>query len=365
MRILQVCHHFRPCVGGVERHVEDLCKNLIERGHESDAACLDSCANKKETLPHYEEYKGIKISRLPFIDLGIYKIAPGVLKLIKKYDVIHVHGLGFFSDFLAITSFFHRKPLILTTHGGIFHTHRFSLLKKVYFNFWCRLILKKFRQIIAVSKNDEALFSRISPRVTYVPNGVDIKDFPPTDRKTEKNSLLFVGRLSKNKGIDNLIKMIYFLKKEIPDVKLYVVGEDWEDMLKDLKKMVEELELRENVFFVGAVKDRGKLLDYYLRSQIFVSASQYEGFGISVLEAMASGRVVAVNDIDAFKTFIENGENGFIVDYSNPKEAALKIAHIMNTELSSIRARAKERSGEYDWKKIIEKIEKIYEGCLE
>lgn len=360
MRILQVCHHFHPCVGGIERHVEDLCKNLIERGHESNVACLDSCANKNETLPSYEEYHGIRINRLPFIDLGLYKIAPRVLKLIKNYDVIHVHGLGFFSDFLAVTSFFHHKPLILTTHGGIFHTPSFSLLKKVYFNFWCRLVLKKFQWIIAVSKNDEALFSRISSRVTYVPNGIDVKDFSRAKRKEEKNSLLFVGRLSKNKRVDNLIRMVYFLKKEIPDVKLYVVGEDWEDILKDLKKIVEELELEENIFFSGAVKDRRVLLDYYSRSQIFVSASQYEGFGISVLEAMASGMVVAVNDIDAFKNFIKNGENGFILDYSNPKEAALTIARIINTDKTNIRTEARKTSESYDWRKLAEKIEKIY-----
>jgi alpha-1,3-mannosyltransferase len=181
----------------------------------------------------------------------------------------------------------------------------------------------------------------------------------------EKNSLLFVGRLSKNKRVDNLIKMIYFLKKEIPDVKLYVVGEDWEDMLKDLKKMVEELELRENVFFVGKVKDRRKLLDYYARSQIFVSASHYEGFGISVLEAMAAGCVVMVNKIPAFREFVKDGNNGFILDFSRPDETGKKILEIMKTDLAGISKRATKTAQKYGWENIIHKMEKNYEDCLE
>jgi alpha-1,3-mannosyltransferase len=349
-------------VGGVERHVEDLCKNLRERGHVSDIACLNSCAKKDDKLPRYEEYGGMRIFRLSFLDLGFYKIAPGVLRLIKSYDVVHVHGLGFFSDFLGATRLLHRKPLVLSTHGGIFHTPTLSLLKKVYFYLWGSLALKSFRRIIAVSKNDEAVFSRISPRVTYVPNGINLRDFPRIKRKRERNSLLFVGRLSKNKRVDTLIKTVYFLKEAIPDVKLYVVGEDWGGILGDLKKMAVEMALEENIFFIGGVRDRRRLLDYYSRSQIFVSASQYEGFGISVLEAMASGMVVAVNDIAAFKNFIKNGENGFILDYSNPKEAAGTLAHIINTDKTNIRIEARKTSRNYDWRKLIGEIEKIY-GC--
>ena len=361
MRVLQVYHHFRPCTGGIERHIEDLCINLINKGHKSDVVCLDYCHDKKEKLPHYEEYKNIEINRLPFVDLKIYNIAPGVLKIIKHYDLIHVHGIGFFSDFLALTSFIHRIPLILTTHGGIFHTKNHYFLKKIYFNLWCKFIFKRFKRIIAVSKNDEKSFSKVSSRVTFIPNGIELKDFSNISKSEEKNSFIFVGRLSKNKRVDNLIRMIFFLKKKVKNVKLYVIGEDWEETLKDLKKLTEDLELKENVIFLGKVRDRIKLINYYSRAQFFLSASQYEGFGITVLEAMASGKIVAVNDISPFKEFVKNNENGFIVDYSRPKVAANKIFSLLNKDLSNVKKRASATVEDYSWGKIIKKIESIYE----
>ena len=372
MRILQVCHHFHPCIGGMEKYVEDLCTHLVNRGHVSDVVCLNTCAKSRERLPSGEVYqeagirKRIKITRLPYLDLFFYKVAPGVLRRLEGYDVVHVHGMGFFSDFLALTGFFHRKPLILSTHGGIFHTRRLAWLKKAYFGLWGRLVLRRFRRVIAISKSDEALFSKIC-RVTYVPVGINVGEFSWAGEggvEKEENSLLFVGRISRNKRIDRMIETVYFLKEKVPGVRLYVLGEDWEGLLRDLKKTVRDRGLEENVFFEGAVEDREKLVSHYRRSQVFVSASEYEGFGISVLEAMAAGTTVAVSDIPAFRNFIRPGENGFLLDYSRPREAAERLASLLSRDMPRVRAEARRTAEEYDWSRVAEKIEKIYRDSL-
>ncbi|MCK4335996.1 MAG: glycosyltransferase, partial [Candidatus Aenigmarchaeota archaeon] len=152
MKILHVYNHFYPCVGGIERHIEDLCINLIKLGHTSNVCCLNTCGNSKEILKPHEKYKGINIYRIPYKDLKYYKIAPKVLNIIKKYDVIHVHGLGFFPDILSSTKRLHKRPLILSTHGGIFHTKKMLFLKRLYFNLWSRHKLRKVDRIIAVSR---------------------------------------------------------------------------------------------------------------------------------------------------------------------------------------------------------------------
>ncbi len=362
MKILHVCNHFHPCLGGIERHIEDLCKNLRELGHQSDVACLNTCAYSKEKLPRYDEYDGIKIYRLPYVNLRFYKIAPSIFRLIKEYDIIHVHGLGFFSDFLSLTKSVHKKPLFLSTHGGVFHTKDFYNVKEIYFNFWCKFTLKRFNKIIAVSKNDAQLFSKISSNVVFIPNAIEMYVFDGVGGSPEDYSFLYVGRISKNKRLDNMINTFYFLKKEISNIRLYLVGGDWDNIRKDLEILIQEKKLKENVIFTGGVEDRGELVNYFSKSKFFVSASEYEGFGISVLEAMAAGLIPIVNDIGAFRSYIKEGVNGFFVDYSVPERAANRILAILEVDMAKIDENAKETASKYDWSLIIKEIEEVYRG---
>ena len=80
--------------------VEGLCKALQEQKIVSDVLCLNKCAKSSKVLPDKGAKSGINIYRIPFFDLHYYKIAPQVLNYLKDYDIIHVHGIGFFSDFL-------------------------------------------------------------------------------------------------------------------------------------------------------------------------------------------------------------------------------------------------------------------------
>jgi alpha-1,3-mannosyltransferase len=359
MRILHVVQHFYPCSGGVEKHIYDLCKNLIKLDHRSDVLCFNTCVYERTKLPNFENIDGINVYRRPYLNLKYYKISPFSLKFLKNYDIIHIHSLGFFSDILVLTKYIHKKPLILSTHGAMFHTKKFLKLKNFYFHCWCRFIARGIDKTIAVSKNDERLFSQITKDITFVPNGIDIGSYQNIKRNIEKYSLLYIGRIAKNKRIDNLIQVVHLLKKEIHNVKLYIIGDDWQGIRKDLENMAKERGLSKNVIFTGRISDKEKFR-YLGKAQFFVSASAYEGFGISVLEAMAAGIPVIANNIESFRNFIENGENGFIVDYSKPKEVANLILNLIDKDLSKISKNAKETSKEYDWKEVIKRIEKIY-----
>lgn len=359
MRILHACNHFSPCIGGIERYVEDLCNQLISSGHTSDVVCLDRCAYSDDKLNSYEKIGKINVYRIPFMDLKYYHVAPSILNFIKDYDVIQIHGIGFFSDILILTKISHKKPLTLSTHGGIFHTKKISFLKKLYFNLWCKFTMNFIDKVMAHSKKDEELFSRISKPI-MIPYAINFRNF--AEKKKEKNSFLFVGRLSKNKRVDRLLDVAFRLKGEIPDFKLYIVGDGDERPVLENKR--EKLGLNDNVYFVGE-KTGKPLLEYYSRSKFFLIASEYEGFGISVIEAMASGCTVIVNDIGVFRNFVKNGKNGFISDFSNPEETSELILNIRNKDLSKISKNAKEKAKEYDWKNIIKRTEKIYMDLVE
>lgn len=362
MRILHVCNHFYPCIGGIERYVEDLSKNLVRLGHESDVVCLNTCAYTGEKLPALEEYSGIKIHRLPYLNLKFYKPSPGIFKLFKDYDLIHVHGIGFFSDFLAITKFVHKKPLVLNTHGGFFHTKKLRLMKKLYFT-WNRLSLGAFEKVIADSRSDESMFSVICPDIEHIPNGIPLDEFQ-VERRPEPYTLLYVGRLSRNKRIDILIETVALLKKSLPNVKLKIVGEDWEGIQKELELLADHRGMSKNVEFLGKI-ERRELTEHLSKATFFVSASQYEGFGISVLEAMASGCPVVLNDIPAFREFVNHGENGFLVDFTDYESVAALLDGLMEKDLSDVSKEAMKTAVKYDWKTIVKKIESVYMGAVE
>lgn len=358
MRIIHVTHSFYPCIGGVERNIEDICRGMIGMGHESDVVSLDRCSNSEVILPPFEEYDKIKIYRIPFIDLKFYKVAPRVLNIVKRYDIVHIHGIGFFSDFLSMKKFLHGKPLVLSTHGGIFHTKSISLIKKIYFNVFCRLTMKKIDRLVSISKKDKRMFSKISDSL-IIPNGIDFRGLSGTKRRDE-NSFLYLGRISKNKRIDDLIRTFSHLKKSMPDLKLNIAGRDWEGIEIDLKFMVDRLGLKENVNFLGEVDEKTKT-ELLAGNRFFVSASEYEGFGISVLESMATGSVPIVNDIEAFSEYIKNGKNGFIIDFSDHEEAARRILEISKMkDLDGIAKSSRETARKFDKEKIIGKFVKLY-----
>ncbi len=359
MKVLHVYNHFYPCVGGIESHIYDLCKSLAKLGCKSDVLCLNTCAHSNEKLTAYEEHEGIHIYRIPYVNLGVYKFAPTVIKYIKNYDLLHVHGLGFFSDFLAITRPLHKKAIVLSTHGGIFHTSS-NWIKKLYFYYWSRFVLKKNSRILAVSKNDERLFSKISNNVIFIPNAINVDQFN-IERVPQTNTFIYVGRISKNKRLEDIIKTLSFLEGR--EIKFYIIGEDWEGIKKNLENLIAYYKLSGMVTFTDKV-DRMNLLNYFSKAGFFISASEYEGFGIAALEAMAAGVPVILNDIEAFRNLVKDGENGFIVDFSNPEKASGQIIEILGKDLNEISKNAKRTASDYDLGLITHKIKEVYEAVI-
>jgi len=361
MKVLQVSHHFSPCIGGTEKYIMDLCLELKNKGIESEVVCLNTCHTGKTKLKEKEIVEGIKVNRIPFWDFHLYKIAPKVMDFIEKFDLIHVHGIGFFSDFILAKKNTHKKPVVISTHGGIFHTNKKSMIKKFYHNFWLKHHLKKSDKIIADSKNDFDQFKKISDNVVFIQNAVDTRKFSHNGKK-DYNKMVFFGRLSKNKRIDLLIERFEEIQNNFPKKRLEIIGGDFDEIKKELEKKVKEKKLEEKIFFSGKLSEK-KLIEKAKQAGFYLSASEYEGFGIAVIESMAAGTIPVLNDIQAFRELVQNNETGYILDF-NEKNSLEKVAVKNKKELIKISKNCIKEAKKYAWKEKIKEIKKIYKECV-
>jgi len=364
MRILHLTHNFYPVVGGVETFVLETSKRLTKMGHNVIVITSNKTPNEKKMLINHEVVDGIEVFRVPFNRIFRYNISFEVLKKILnlKYDIIHVHGFGFLSDLIPSVKLFMGKKIFISTHGGIFHTRYASFFKNLYFDTILRFDLLFADKIIAHSLKDKKLFLKISNpnRISLVNYGINWERLSKIKRKNDGKTLIYVGRLAKNKRLDRILHVLYHLKKKIPDIKLLLIGSDWGEKEK-LIRLAKELDVLGNMEFVGSVPHE-KVEKCLSKSDIFLLSSSYEGFGISVLEAMASGLPVVVNNIPSMKEIISNGKNGFVVDFSKYKKVSKLIIKILKDKKlqKSIDRNAKASTKKYDWENICDKLIGVY-----
>jgi alpha-1,3-mannosyltransferase len=224
--------------------------------------------------------------------------------------------------------------MVINTHGGFFHTKNRSFIKKIYANLILPLFWRKFDYIVFVSQQDASHFTTFSTegRSAIISNGVDTTLFRPVPiRKKMMNHFIFVGRLSINKRVDRLIDA-FSVVIEKKNIYLHIIGSDWEGIRPSLEALVKKHGIEKNVTFHGALSPK-EMLRVYAQCAFAVSASEYEGFGISAVEAMAAGKIPILNDIPTFREFAGSGR-GWVVDFSSVAAASNAILEASSISLS-------------------------------
>lgn len=236
--------------------------------------------------------------------------------------------------------------------------------------FWKRLFIP-FEQhtyrladkTICISKDSRNMLVEkygIPPdKLVVVPPGVDTNRFFPIDKKEKiPNSILFVGRVDKRKGVDFLIKSLPYVVHCIPQVKLYIGGTGKD--LSKLKKVVHANHLERNVEFLGFIPD-DHLNEWYNKVQCVVIPSVFEGFGLTAVESMAAGTSVICTHVDSLKHIVKNGVWGYHVDYNDTTALGEKIVSLLKDKKMQDEFSKKGREVidlYYNWDTLIEKLNK-------
>lgn len=345
IKILFISRAYPPVVGGIENQNFEL------------GAWLSKIAEVKIIANRYG-----KLFLPIFLPYSIIR----ALFLLPRYDAILL-GDGVLSVVGWKLKFFTKKPVFCVVHG-LDITYRNWLFQ----TFWVGLFLKKMDKLIAVGKETiKAGTERgiSEDKFVFIPNGVDRKkccgDYNREDLQNilkenigDKKIILTSGRLVKRKGVAWFICNVL---SKLPENFHYVIAGDGPDR-ENISKAIAEKNLSNRVDILGYVTDKTRntlfnTADIFVQPNIKVEGDM-EGFGISVIEAGACGRVVLASNIEGLKDAIKDGENGFLVPYGDAEFWAEKIKEVLSDD--NFRKEFGEKAQKfveenYSWEKISQK----------
>ncbi len=367
MRVLHIVRQFHPSVGGLEDFVLELAKQQRKDGISAEVVTLNRTRGSDARLPSRDMVEGVPVRRIGYFGSARYPIAFGIMKELRGFDLVHVHAVDFFCDFLALTRVLHKKPLVLSTHGGFFHTAFARPLKALFFSTITPLSMTQYGCVVANSTNDLDLFRRVTKRrLVMIENGVNTKKFAELGSPVFTPGLLYIGRFSVNKRLDRLIDAFDEIANEIPAARLHIVGNDFDGLSTQLQQRIAERSNGSKIQMHVGLSDDG-LNEVIKACSFFVSASEYEGFGQTVVEAMSAGLLPIVNRIKSFEGILGATSVGLLVDFSNASAVGKQAAAFMRqTEMrySEARINAISASRQYSWDGTAQRFVDVYERVL-
>ncbi|NEK18067.1 glycosyltransferase family 4 protein [Rhizobium leguminosarum] len=350
--IVHVVRQFLPNRGGLEDVVANLARQTVRLGYRVRVVTLDSLFTAPEDkLPLREDIDGIEVVRIPWFGTSRYPLAPQVFRHLADADLVHVHAIDFFFDALARARLLHGKPMIVTTHGGFFHTQKYATIKKIWFRTLTRASAMAYRRVVCCSASDLKQFSEIAPDSLLIENGADIGKFADTASRRAKRRIVTIGRFSVNKRLDHLLDAMVMLKTRDPEWHLDIVGAESDLNRADVEGAIESRHLSGRVT-LHVSPENDTIRRIIAEASIFASASEYEGFGLVALEAMSAGLLPVLNANDAFATLAARHPVLMLADFTNPESAATAIeaAHqALSRQPDAVRAELLDAARGYSW----------------
>jgi len=358
LKVLHVVRQFAPAIGGLESYVKNMAAHQQKTlGYDCQILTLDKVFHGEgATLPEDEVIDGIKVRRVGFFGrrrFFIPKVSPFYF---TQFDIVHVHNTDVFYDYVAIVGLLTRTPCVATTHGGFFHTKDFSLIKDIYFNVITRTSSLAYKAIFAISQNDYDTFKGLNKNVILQPNAIE----PLGQAISDGADFLYIGRLAQHKNIGRLIEVFSILKRKHGVAgNLHVIGPAWDVAIEDLQAEAARLGVADSVTFHGSI-DRKEMEAVASRCGYFVSASTFEGFGMSMLEGMTLGMIPFVHDNESFKELVTQSGVGAAIDFTQADSAAQLIADKIPQIDMTQRQQAQNFARGFSWDELVNNAAKAY-----
>ncbi|MCD6470762.1 glycosyltransferase family 4 protein [Candidatus Bathyarchaeota archaeon] len=373
-------------VGGIARHCSGLAEALAKLGHTVHVITLDFPGT-----PRYEEKNGVRVYRthvelghpnfIVWVFLFNHFMEKKVAALSRdfKFDIIHIHDWLVAQAGIASKHYL-KSPLISTVHSievgrarGL-HSSDSYLIDGI--EWW---MTYESKRIIAVSnavKRDLEMHFRLpGEKIEVIPNAIDPSKYEvKVDREAVKRRfgigpneriVLFIGRLTPQKGVEYLIWATPKIVKNHPDVRIVIVGDGW--MKENLWSLAVRTGYQHKITFLGFLSDKD-LIELTLSSDVLVIPSVYEPFGIVALEAMAAGVPIVASNTGGLSEIIKHDRTGFLAYAENPDSIAWGVNKILSDPGYAswlVQNAKKEVYENYSWSVAARRTVDVYRRALE
>ncbi len=390
MALAQLSTRYPPAPGGVERHVEEISRRLVTRGHpvrvytsrlyrEFPWQPLPADFVEPPTPP------GLSVQRVPAWSLPGELHYPFFRGLYRRLDadrpeLLHVHTYG--TNQAAVARRYHRRtgvPYVITAHyhpiwsihgGRVRH-----LIRGFYDRRLAAPIIGEATRLIVQTHEEERLI-RVNgfslPRVEVIPPGYSPAT-PLSDPEAFRRAyridgpfVLFVGRLASNKGLQALVEAFGILHRRDPTAYLVLVGADGGEQAS-VERKVRELGVADRVRLTGFVADESLLAAGFREARWFVLPSQYEAFGLVLLESLAQGTPVIASRVGGIPEFIEDGKAGRLIPPEDATALSAALEELWEDGTTRTRWGSYGRESvvpRYQWDQVVDRLEAVYAEVL-
>jgi glycosyltransferase involved in cell wall biosynthesis len=335
LRLAVATARYPPLTGGIELHVEEVCRRHAAWGVDVTVLTTDLTGR----LPETERRDGVEIARFSaWPSRRDYYFSPGIYKRIVggDWDLLHVQG---FQTLVAPTAMLAAVraglPYVVTFHTGG-HSSRFRKALVPVQDRVLQPFLARADRLIALTANQAK--SRAEQlqlpdeQFVVIPNGSDLPSPSSATVEREPGLLASIGRLERYKGHHRVIAAMPFVASRRPDARLWIAGAGPYEA--ELRRLIDDLDISNRVEIREIpVRERARMADELARVQVVVSMSEFESHGIAVLEALGAGCRGVVAIAPGLSELIEGGlARGVPLDSTPEALAAVLLQELGRTQ---------------------------------
>lgn len=383
MRVVQVSLRF-DAPGGVETSVREVSRRLREAGEDVRVFASDLYDEGRwEVRSNFAPtVDGIPVERFRVRKKLVPGLTlPGMVGLVDALaesgaDVIHAHShrYGHVLEAAAVAEEL-RIPLVVSTHyhpadrGEPPRKRALLRLQDVGFGATAYRIA---RALIVETEYEAQLVREFAPaeKIRTIPPGIDLAAWraperdPPRPANLPAEYLLFTGRIAPNKGLPTLLDAL----ARIPAAErrpIVLMGRDWGEQA-GLEARARRLGIAGHVRFLGHVANLGEYRSVVRGAAAFVLPSEYEAYGLVLLEAMVAGTPIVATAVGGVPEVLGRGRLGRLVPYGEPDALAAALRQVTAEPETTRRAvaAARERVRELDWTVTAERMRAVYRDAI-